>query len=262
MGLLLKYSMSNYLITGVSSGIGRELTKRLVSDGHRVIGIARRKKLLLDLHKDLKNNPKFSFVNIDLSVKNAWKDICKYVNTKDRIPDVVIFNAAIFEKDYQDKELDFFITRKLFEINFFSVIKGFEEIIKIAPKNTQFIFISSSSALKGSGAEGIGYPASKAALSIAFESLYQKYKLLYQLKIIYLGPVNTDMSPFRSLLAPILSKSQAVEKIIKVIQAKKVINFLPWHIFSFLRLIKIFPDFIYLTIISFIDILHLKSTQK
>jgi len=41
------------LITGASSGIGRELAKQLVKDGHVVWGVARRENLLNDLKKEL-----------------------------------------------------------------------------------------------------------------------------------------------------------------------------------------------------------------
>jgi len=45
---------SRVLITGVSSGIGRELTKQLVVEGDSVWGVARRKELLINLKKELK----------------------------------------------------------------------------------------------------------------------------------------------------------------------------------------------------------------
>jgi len=254
--------MANYLITGVSSGIGRDLTKRLVGQGHKVLGIARREKLLQDLKTELNATPKLEILSVDLAQENAWKVVLRRVIQRRFDPDVVIFNAAIFEKDYRNKSLDFSQMRRSFEINFFSIIKGFELLIKIVKPNTQFIFISSSSALKGSGAEGIGYPASKAALSSAFESLYQKYKKKYRLKIIYFGPISTNMLPSASRFTPILSPDQAVEKIVRVIQAYRVINYAPGILFLFLRFIKVLPDYLYLTILSLIDILHFKSSKK
>jgi len=254
--------MANYLITGVSSGIGRALTKRLIGEGHRVMGIARRNEHLQELKVELNNNQNFSFITIDLAQETAWKDITGRLAQDKFMPNIVIFNAAIFEKDYLSRKLDFIQMRKSFEINFFSIIKGFETLIDIVKPKTQFIFISSSSAFKGSGAEGIGYPASKSALSTAFESLYQKYKRKYRFKIIYFGPIKTDMLPSASRLTPILSPDQAVEKIVRVIQAYRVINYAPGILFLFLRFIKVLPDYLYLTILSLIDILHFKSSKK
>lgn len=254
--------MSNYIITGVSSGLGRELTKKLVKKGHRVFGIARRSNLLINLQREMAANNKFEFLCVDLAKESAWEEIITQIAKIKFSPDVVIFNAAIFEKDYLQKKLDFPKMKNSFEVNFFSIIKGFEEISKIAKLKTQFIFISSSSALKGSGAEGIGYPASKAALSSAFESLYQKYKDKYQFKIIYFGPINTTMLQSASLFTPILSKDKAANIVIRTIHSNRVINYAPWYLFVLLRAIKILPSNIYLTILNLIDILHLKSSKK
>jgi len=254
--------MANYLITGVSSGIGRELATTLVKQNHRVFGIARRKELLQSLKSETGKSNRFDFLDVDIALEGAWGKIITAMVKNKFSPDVIVFNAATFEKDYLGKELDLSQTRKTFEVNFFSIISGFEETIKVANPNTQFIFISSSSALKGSGAEGVGYPASKAALSVAFESLYQKYRGKHQLKLIYFGPIHTDMLPFKSQFTPVLSKAQAVKKIIQTVQSHQAIIYYPSILFLFLKAIKLLPVSIYLTILNQIDILHIKSSHK
>lgn len=254
--------MANYLITGVSSGIGRELTKKLIGEGHKVVGIARRVDLLVGLKKELKDHKNFTYLGLDLASETAWQEILRQIKRRKFIPNVVIFNAAIFQKDYLDPKLDLIRMKQSFEINFFSIIEGFEHLIDVVKPKTQFIFISSSSAFKGSRAEGVGYPASKAALSIAFESLYQKYKSKFHLKIIYFGPIKTDMLPSASKFTPVLSLRQATDKIIKVINSDRVMNYSPRTLFLFLRFIKIIPEYLYLTILDKIDILHLKSMKK
>ncbi len=254
--------MANYLITGITSGVGRELTKKLILNGDRVFGIGRRKKLLESLKKDLDNTSKLDFLSIDISDNNAWQKIIIYLKKISFSPDVIIFNAAIFEKDYLNKLLDVKKTRESFEVNFFSIINGFEKLKNTVKDNTQFIFISSSSALKGSGPEGIGYPASKAALSIAFESLYLKYSKKFKLKIIFFGPINTTMSPTKSKFLPPLTTERAVEAIIKSSEQNKVVRYSPWFLFFILKFIKIMPSFVYLTFLRLIDILHLKTIKK
>lgn len=254
--------MANFLITGVSSGIGRELTKTLVRQGHSVLGLARRKELLQELKSELGGSSKFEFICVDLSAPEAWQEVVKRLAKKHFIPHTVIFNAAIFEKDYLGRELDYAKMKRSFEINFFSIIRGFEELAKVVRRGSRFLFISSSSALKGSGAEGIGYPASKAALTSAFESLYLKYGDRFRLKILLFGPVDTGMLPSASHFTPVLSKDRAVKIIIKTLDSNRAITYAPWPLFWFLRLIKILPDKPYLTILRQIDILHLKSSKK
>ncbi len=54
--------MKNVLVTGVSSGIGRILTKKLIDQGFRVWGIARREDLLKSLKKELRSKNFFYLV--------------------------------------------------------------------------------------------------------------------------------------------------------------------------------------------------------
>jgi len=56
------------VITGASSGIGRELAKQLVKDGHAVWGVARRENLLNDLKKEL--GDLFFYTAGDVSMEN------------------------------------------------------------------------------------------------------------------------------------------------------------------------------------------------
>lgn len=251
--------MTRYLITGVSSGIGRALTKELTSQGHSVFGIARRRRLLQNLKGELSDPSKYHFTSIDLSSPNAWIKVIKQFQKINFRPDVVIFNAALVQKDFTKTGIDLSRTRNLFETNFFSIIDGFEKLTEVIKQKVKFLFISSSSSFKGSGIEGIGYPASKSALSVAFESLYQKYKDSYILKILYFGPVNIDETVKRSTLVPVLSLNQAVTKVIRCLDSKESFHYAPSFIFILLKLVKFLPDSIYFQILTLIDKLHTKS---
>lgn len=254
--------MSNFLITGVSSGIGKALTKQLISADHKVWGIARREKLLQKLKSEVDVPSRFFYSKIDLSQKGAWRNLISQMRATRFTPQIVIFNAAVFIKDYQQGKPNLRKARKSFEINFFSTLAGFNELLTQVKPRTQFIFINSSSALKGSGAEGVGYPASKAALSIAFESLYQKYKHRFYLQIIYFGPVDTTMSPTKSRIIAPLSPDRATNRIIKTVNSKQAVTYSPWYLFFLLRAIRLLPTNFYLTILSLIDRLHYKSLKK
>ena len=136
--------------------------------------------------------------------------------------------------------------------------EGIKVLVKTAGPNTEFIAVSSSSALKGSGIEGIGYPSSKAALSIAFESLPQKYQGKYIFKTIYFGPINSGMSPFKKNSFFMLSEKQAVEKIIQASLGKKVVYYYPAVLFFILKIVKLFPSKIYFYLLSQMEGFHKK----
>ena len=249
--------MKRFLITGVSSGIGRALARKLVLSGNEVWGISRRKEPLQSLDEELKDQGKFYYLVADVSQEKDWENLITEMSRKKYFPQVIIFNAAIFKPDLE-KGLESQLTRETFSVNFFGIIEGIEILLRFAKKGTQFLAISSLSALKGSSVEGIGYPASKAALNIAFESLYQKYKNTFMFKTLSFGPVATGMSSFKKKFPFLLTRDQAVKKIIEVVEGKQVINYDPWFLFFFLRILKLLPLSIYFFALSKIENLHLK----
>jgi short-subunit dehydrogenase len=232
------------LITGVSSGIGRALTLKLVRNGNIVWGIARRKELLLELSKNLEINPDFIYSSMDVSEIGSWKRLVSRMAHKNFIPDIVIFNAAISLNDL-NHTLKIDRTREMFNVNFFAILDGVENLLRYVKTKTQFVLISSVSALKGSAREGIGYAASKAAISIAFESLCQKFKNRFIFKTVYLGPVATGMNPFNKSSLLTLSEDDVVEEIISAAESKQILFFYPQMIFLFMKVIKFFPSSFY-----------------
>lgn len=249
--------MTKYLITGVSSGIGRSLTKELVRRKEVVWGIARREKLLKSLKKELSHSS-FYYTCADHAKDSDWKYIITKMKEKKFIPQVIVFNAAVSENDLE-KQIRLRALKKMFEVNFLGVMKGINYLLPNVGNNTQFIAISSFSALKGSGTEGIGYASSKAALSIAFESLYQKYKNTGQIfKTIFFGPINSGMGPFKKHTPFILSEKQAVKFIIESTKINKGQFFYPKSIFLIFKIIKLLPSNIYFKILSKMESLHLK----
>lgn len=202
---------------------------------------------------------KYFFASIDLSSLGGWDRVIKQLQKVNFLPEVVIFNAALVQGDFTKTRIDFSKTRDILETNFFSILNGFEKLNKVLKPKSKFLFISSSSAFKGSAIEGIGYPASKSALSIAFESLSLRYKDRHSLKILFFGPVEVGERVKRSKLVPVLSLNQAVVEVLHCLDSKKLFHYAPSFIFTILKLIKFLPDPIYFQILSFIDKLQIKN---
>lgn len=243
-----------FLITGVSSGLGLALGKKLVQSGNFVWGIARRKNLLIDLANELGRSPKFISSSADIAATGFWKGLIREMASKNYTPDVVIFNAAIL-RNAMSGGFNTDVTREVFEINFFSVIKGVETLTTAYPKHEiHFILISSTSAFKGSPKEGIAYSASKAAASIAFESLYQKYKNTnFTFTTIFFGPVKTGMNPYKDKNFLVLSEKFAVDAIIKAFKEKQPSYYYPKILFFSLILFKALPPKINLGLSNFLE---------
>lgn len=101
------------LVTGASSGIGREIVKLLESYGYGSILVARRRSRLEDLAEDLKY--KSYIIEADLSQSSTAKDLCQKVDQleeKEAIRiDLLVNNAGFGDLGFfgdtdLDKELD------------------------------------------------------------------------------------------------------------------------------------------------------------
>lgn len=94
------------LITGASSGIGRDMARVLSNKGYDLIIVSRDKDKLIELKKELKTN--VNIIPMDLSnVENCKK---LYEQVKDENIDILINNAGfgdigVFRKTDMDKEL-------------------------------------------------------------------------------------------------------------------------------------------------------------
>ncbi len=251
--------MANYLITGVSSGIGRVLTQQLIHDGHYVWGIARRKKLLINLAKEL-HSSRFKYSIADISQEKFWERFIIKLKSSSFVPHVVILNAAVASNDFLES-IDINILNQTFQINFFANIMAVQKLVENYKKKMQIILISSSSAFKGNFHEGIGYSASKAAISVAFESLFQKYHHTNKIfTTIYFGPIYTEMNRFKKAPPLALSKDRAVQAIIKATKEKKYFYYYPMISIFLLRATKLFlPTTLFLKLFSFLEKHYNKS---
>ena len=94
------------LITGASSGIGRDMARVLSDKGYDLILVARNQKELEKLKKELKTN--IEIISLDLSSVENCKKL--YEQVKEENVDILINNAGFgtigaFRKTYMDKEL-------------------------------------------------------------------------------------------------------------------------------------------------------------
>ncbi len=95
------------LITGASSGIGREIAKELSNRGYDLILVARRKNKLEQLCKELKTNAEI----IDMDISSTFNCMKLYNKVKKEDIDIVVNNAGFglygkFDETKLDIELD------------------------------------------------------------------------------------------------------------------------------------------------------------
>lgn len=158
-------------ITGVSSGLGHELTKRFLVDGHQVWGISRCTKE--DIDSSFLMNSGFLYSVCDIRDENRMTDVANKMVDQNFIPDVIILNAASRENDFLSATLSISKFKEIFNVNFWGSLFWVVFFLPFFQKRNKgkFIVISSLSAKYPLNRNKIAYSTSKAALNMLFESL-------------------------------------------------------------------------------------------
>jgi len=107
------------LVTGASSGIGRETTRKLAQEGFQVIASARRKERLDELAKENQNilpRP------VDLSDAQELENFCQEIASLAE-PIFVLINNAGFSVRGAIEDVSLASIRRLFEVNLFALFR-------------------------------------------------------------------------------------------------------------------------------------------
>ena len=212
------------VISGASSGMGREVAKILINNYNcKVIGIGRSQQKMLTLTEELGiNKDKFSYQLFDVSKEENWINFKSHLETNNIIIDLLINNAGVlppfksFEKHTVDE------IKYTFDVNFFASIYSITHLTPILEKsNTPAIINIASSAALCPIVGGSVYSASKAALKNYTETIRAEYKHKMYIGLICPGLVKTNL--FRNQTR---EKHSIVDKISmnSTTAAKKIVN--------------------------------------
>lgn len=181
------------LITGASSGIGRDMARILSDMGHDLIIVARNKDKLERLKRELKTN--VEVIALDLSTTTNCMRL--YEKTKKHNIDILINNAGFgvfgeFTTISLDKELD------LIDLN----IKAVHTLTKLyltdmKKNNSGYILNVASSAAFAPGPLLSSYYASKAYVLRLTEGIYEELRRdnsKVSISILCPGPVKTNFN--------------------------------------------------------------------
>lgn len=91
-----KVNKETVLITGASSGIGKELTYRFATDQHPLVLVARSERKLNELKKDLEAKYQIPVTVIvsDLSTEEGIKEMYEFIKNEQMIVDILVNNAG------------------------------------------------------------------------------------------------------------------------------------------------------------------------
>ena len=159
--------MSNKIavVTGASSGIGEEITSRLLSLGYQVIGISRSIK-----NDDFKNE-NFSSLQADLSDEGSTLVLC---NKLKNINANILINCAGFGRFEPHEELSQKTIINMSFLNLTAPMLLTNTLLRTLKKNDGYLInVNSIEAIKASKFAGV-YSATKAGLKAFSDSLFEE----------------------------------------------------------------------------------------
>lgn len=185
------------LVTGSSSGIGREIAKSLSEDYEVIIHYNSNKESALKLQKELeeKNKRPFLTVKCDLSNEEDIDNMLSIIYQNYEKIDILINNAAIaIDTIFEDKTKENFM--KILDIN---LVAPFLLSKKLGLKMKEnkygiIINISSTNGIDTIYPESLDYDASKAGLISLTQNLANYLAPFVRVNTVCPGWVNTEMN--------------------------------------------------------------------
>lgn len=237
-------------ITGISSGIGKELAVQAVRQGHEVWGLARRKELMKELEKF--SNDKLRFSVCDISNESEMHKIANEMKKESFVPDAVILNAGV--KLYDPENNIFFENvRNSTAVNINGALFWVSEFLPnfIQRGSGVFVAVSSTSALRPAQ-KSTSYSTSKAALDMAFRNLRLNFpENKVKFTTIRLGPVRTTMWEGGNGFL-VSTPDRVAQFILAAAEKRSGIYYFPFLSTLIFRILQIMPDRTFAAISSII----------
>lgn len=227
----------NVIISGASSGIGKEVSKILINKYNcHVLGVARTESKLQDFKTELEDNGnKFDYFSLDVGNKEGWQDLIKHMDLINFKPDILINNAGTMSPFESFERASEESCERIFRTNFLSITYAVKALLPILKKSSTPAIINISSASALGCLPGVAtYSASKSALKTFSEILHCELRGQVYVSTILPGFIKTNLfsskdnnkdiieSKDKKLINSISMKAdKAARKIVRIIKRKK-----------------------------------------
>lgn len=224
----------NIVVVGASGGIGTALVHTLANNHHRLFTISR--------------GSARSDARCDITDPSAVRSIFGKIIREGFAPECVIIASGVFEDDlipqYNRTLLD-----KNFAVNLFGALNVIDAALPyfLSVGKGHFIALSSIAALRPNK-RGVGYPASKAALSLAmrgFDLAFRSKGIAFS--VAQVGPTRTRMwEGGESFLAA--SPEKIAYAIAGLVSSRKATLYTPFFSTALARASQLIPDRLYMVL--------------
>lgn len=184
-----------FVVSGASSGLGRILTEKLVSDGCKVIGIGRNEAKFVDFKATLGDKSDMLETEIfDVSDEIGWKNLAAKLVARGDALNGLINCAGVFPPF--GKAVDFTVSdiESVMKTNFLSAVYAVKNLLPLLEKSGFPTIVNVSSAAALASIVGTsGYSASKSALKAYTEILAEELRGKAYVGLVMPGFARTDI---------------------------------------------------------------------
>ena len=192
----MKVNGKKIVVTGVGSGIGKELTKLLIKKGAFVIGLDINKDNLNKLEEEVNDKKHLITYKVDVSSDLELNNFYNSFMSDIKEVDGIINNAGIIQPFINVDKIDMDTVYRVMNVNYFGPLKLTKLFLPslLLKKTAHIVNVSSMGGFFPFPGQTI-YGSSKAALKILTEGLYAELlDTNVKVTVVFPGAIATDIA--------------------------------------------------------------------
>ncbi len=185
------------VVTGASSGVGREIALLFAKEGAKVVAVARRKERLEELEVKAKSLPgEIVAYQGDISLEETNNAMIEFAKAKFGRFDILINNAGLMDNFAPADELDAALMERIFKVDVygpaFSTRKAVQEFLATETKGS-IVNIASIAGING-GKSGCAYTMAKhAVIGLTKNTAFSNRNTGIRCNAVCPGGIQTEM---------------------------------------------------------------------
>ena len=237
------------VIVGASSGIGAALARKLAAEGYQVALLARRKKLLEEVCREINQaageTRAFAYPH-DVTKYSQVPDLFRKILQDFQTIDVFVYNSGM-SHTIGMSEYDFDKDLETMEVNLLGGIAWLNQAATLFDRMGRGHLVGVSSIAGDRGRVGNpSYMAAKGGMSTFLESLRNRLaRKGVHVLTVKPGYVQTDILPEKHPPLPVATPEAVANAIYKAIRRKKQVLYTPWFWRYILLVVTHTPSFIF-----------------
>lgn len=200
--VIFNFAGKNYIVTGASSGMGRQVVEELAAAGANVLVIARREELLLELQNKYPQHIVAGVLDVcdESALEAVVSNFVEYFGKIDGAVHAAGINSITTIKAY-----DVDLAKKIVDVSFWAGMKFIQICSKVKNSNKGSSFVMFSSVCAQVPDKGqFAYAAAKASVRTAVKSLAKEFtNRKHRINTISPGWIATEMNDSLSDIANI-----------------------------------------------------------